>query len=102
MDIQILFNNLNYNIISNLNCNIDQIRNYINLSTDNSKYIIFIDIPIELQQYQYRYILHKILTDEYIKNINIFLIEKLMNQIQINIYINIINLYKIKLIIVKN
>ena len=72
---------------------IDIIKEYIHYK---QKLTMYIDIPIELQDYKYRYKLNTIINDNFIEQIkNIICIDN------IYIYINIYNLYKIRIVFKK-
>lgn len=72
---------------------IDIIKEYIH---NKQKLTIYIDIPIELQDYKYRYKLNTIINNNFIEHIkNIICIDN------IHIYINIYNLYKIRIVFKK-
>ena len=72
---------------------IDIIKEYIH---NKQKLTMYIDIPIELQDYKYRYKLNTIINDNFIEQIkNIICIDN------IHIYINIYNLYKIRIVLKK-
>ena len=72
---------------------IDIIKEYIH---NKQKLTMYIYIPIELQDYKYRYKLNTIINDNFIEQIkNIICIDN------IHIYINIYNLYKIRIVLKK-
>lgn len=94
MTYQYLFNKLEINILESIDQKLIEIKNCI---LTNISYNLLIDLPLEIQQYQHRYIKNKIFTNDFIQKILNILLLKLNITNIISITFNHYNFSKVKL-----